>query len=169
MFFSFGGALTACFLTHSFRHNSCSLLNHRFRHYSCPLLLSQSPWATLLWVRHVPNNSCCLPRSIASVLTLGVSIGYIRLPPQASAFQASCLRIAFGIYPAVYRIPHRGPTPISLSVASIMRSHLFFTMQAAVTIHIAIPPTDISPRLPLPHTWHGGGNTSQWIFKRLFC
>ena len=67
----------------------------------------------------------CFPRAIASVITLVVSIGYIRLPPQASAFQASCLCIAFGIYPAVYRIPHRGPTPISLSFASIMRSHLF--------------------------------------------
>ena len=67
----------------------------------------------------------CFPRAIASVITLVVSIGYIRLLPQASAFQASCLCIAFGIYPAVYRIPHRGPTPISLSFASIMRSHLF--------------------------------------------
>ena len=64
-------------------------------------------------------------RAIASVITLVVSIGYIRLLPQASAFQASCLCIACGIDPAVYRIPNRGPTPISLSAASIMRSHLF--------------------------------------------
>ena len=104
---------------------TCACACHRFRHYSCRFLLPHSPWVTLLWARHVPINSCCFPRAIASVITLVVSIGYIRLLPQASAFQASCLCIAFGIYPAVYRIPHRGPTPISLSFASIMRLHLF--------------------------------------------
>ena len=56
--------------------------------------------------------------------------------------------------PGECRIPHRGPTQKSLSFASIMRLHLFYSA----------PPTDISPRLPLPHTLQSGGNTSQWIF-----